>query len=233
MAYYLTTCLKVGHFFNIDSFDDNFNFIGSLILRNLQTLQFNAHEVAEFQQENLKDYGKSIFIGAAIYPNLALLNHSCDPGVVRYYKGNTVVARAVKNIRVGEIVAENYGPIFTESIREERRHVLKEQYWFDCCCKACDENWPLFKDMNNQIMRFRCDSDKQCSNVLLVPVDTNEFMFKCVECGESTNILKGLKAVQVRQIHFGVSNTLLIVCLFLIVCFFNFLLGHRDDIPNS
>lgn len=43
----------------------------------------------------------------------------------------------------------------------------------------------------------RCDSGNDCTNVLLVPTDVNEFMIKCTECGGSTNIMKGLKALQV------------------------------------
>lgn len=44
----------------------------------------------------------------------------------------------------------------------------------------------------------RCDSGNDCTNVLLVPTDVNEFMIKCTECGGSTNIMKGLKALQVQ-----------------------------------
>lgn len=199
MAYFLAKCLELGNFFGAQSDRDVFNFIGSLLLRNLQFLQFNAHEVAELQQVDLKDIGTSVFIGGAIYPTLSLFNHSCDPGIVRYYNGNIVVARAVKNIKNGEVVAENYGPIFTQQLREDRRSHLKEQYWFDCECTACVGIWPLFKNMENTYMRFRCEGGIKvnCKNILLVPVDTNDFMFKCTECGEHTNILKGLKAIQV------------------------------------
>lgn len=197
MAYFLTLCLQEGQFFI--SNEEHFNFIGSLILRNLQILQFNAHEISELQLKNSKDTGNSVFIGGALYPTLSLFNHSCDPGIVRYYKGNRVVARAVKNIKKGEIVAENYGPIFTQVAKEERQQTLRVQYLFECECTACLENWPLFKEMENDFMRFRCEAFEKngCTNIINVPIETNEFMFKCVSCGEHTNIFKGLKAIQV------------------------------------
>lgn len=63
---------------------------GGLILKNLQVLQFNAHEVFELQCSKpkvggniIKHGGKSVFIAGAIFPTLALFNHACDPSIVR------------------------------------------------------------------------------------------------------------------------------------------------------
>ena len=42
---------------------------------------------------------KSVYIGAGVYPTLALFNHSCDPCIVRYYVEDYVVVQAIKNIR--------------------------------------------------------------------------------------------------------------------------------------
>lgn len=58
--------------------------IAQLILHHLQILQFNAHEVSELVIQNNKTQTlDSKFIGGALYPTLALFNHSCNPGVVR------------------------------------------------------------------------------------------------------------------------------------------------------
>lgn len=56
------------------------------------------------------------------------------------------------------------------------------------------------------VMRFRCDPGAggpgapppRCSNVVIVPTDTTNFMVQCRACKQHTNILKGLKALQVR-----------------------------------
>lgn len=59
-------------------------YVGSLLLRNLQILQFNAHEISELEMHDGKlDNSKSNFIGGGLYPTLSLFNHSCDPGIVR------------------------------------------------------------------------------------------------------------------------------------------------------
>lgn len=111
----------------------------------------------------------------------------------RYHTGTEVVVRSIRSIKKGEIIAENYGPIFTQVECKERQYTLKCQYWFDCKCEACLGDWPTLDNMNNNIMRFRCD----CSNIVTVPVDTNEFMIPCNHCNQHINIFKGLKVLQV------------------------------------
>ena len=56
-------------------------------------------QVSKTSQEG----AKSVFIGAGVYPTLALFNHSCDPCIVRYYVEDYVVVQAIKNIRKGNI----------------------------------------------------------------------------------------------------------------------------------
>lgn len=62
-------------------------YVGQLLLHNLQVTQFNAHEIAELQFHadfpGDLERAKSAFIGGGVFPTLALLNHSCEPGIVR------------------------------------------------------------------------------------------------------------------------------------------------------
>ncbi|XP_045785963.1 SET and MYND domain-containing protein 4 [Maniola jurtina] len=176
---------------------------GGLILKNLQILQFNAHEVFELHcpkpkvgKNIIKHDGKSVFLAGAVFPTLALFNHCCDPSVVRYFCGPYIVVRAVKNIKKGEEISENYGPIFTTVPKEKRKAQLKDQYWFDCTCVPCEQNWPTYEQMTENYMRFKCDSDRPCPNVIPVPYDCKEFMVQCGLCQQYTNILKGLKSLQ-------------------------------------
>lgn len=184
------------------------------MLHNIQFLQFNAHEISELQYREKNSAGISTFIGGGLYPTLALFNHSCDPGVVRFYTGTVVNVRAIRKISQGDLVAENYGPIFSQVPRDERRKKLQDQYKFDCNCTACVNNWQTFKEMNDNYIRFRCEGlGKTCTNVLMIPIDVKEFIIKCTECGESTNIMKGLKALQV------IANLNFRLTLLISVCF--------------
>lgn len=55
-----------------------------LLVRNLQLLQFNAHEIYETVRGNHQFSGaKTIYIAVGIYPTGALFNHECCPAVAR------------------------------------------------------------------------------------------------------------------------------------------------------
>ncbi|XP_077276488.1 protein-lysine N-methyltransferase SMYD4 [Temnothorax americanus] len=185
-------------------------FIAGLLLHNLQLLQFNSHEISELvrpKEEKTLAKAKSVFIGGGVYPTVAMLNHSCNPGVIRYFIGTTMIVRAVRTIGAGEEISENYGPIFTTMPESERKRKLRVQYWFDCNCEACSGHWPLLDELDPTILRFKCETGPSCGNVLLVRSDTNEFMIGCAKCGKSTNILKGLKALQDTDALFRAAST--------------------------
>merc|ERR1711994_1199987 len=87
-------------------------------------------------------------IGSAIYPNFALVNHSCDQNTYKYFAGNKLVVVASKNISVGEEVTENYFPMAQVIPRPERRSWLSQHYWFDCLCSACQTNIPTIEKIS-------------------------------------------------------------------------------------
>ena len=91
MASFLVKFLAANHFFAGDDASgktedlctDDKAFIGSLILRNLQILQFNSHEVFDLLKSSKTRARQTVAIGAGLYTTLALLNHSCNPSIVR------------------------------------------------------------------------------------------------------------------------------------------------------
>ncbi|XP_065209611.1 SET and MYND domain-containing protein 4-like [Planococcus citri] len=214
MALFLTKCLKVGGYFGEDCINEKLTndeiFITKLLLHHLQVSQFNSHEISELRIKNHDLINSSSeFIGGAIYPTLALFNHSCNPGVIRYFDGTRVITRAIRNIRKGEMIAENYGPIFTETEKIERQRVLREQYWFECHCEACTNNWPTMSDMSHEEnIRFRC-TKKDCRSLILVNQNCDNFIAKCDACSENNNILKALKSLQETNEKFKMAQTLM------------------------
>lgn len=91
MSTFLVKFLDANHYFDSDITtktedlnDNDKNFIGGLILRNLQILQFNSHEVFDLLKSNKTGARQTVAIGAALYTTLAFFNHSCNPSIVRW-----------------------------------------------------------------------------------------------------------------------------------------------------
>jgi len=127
LAVMLMRCMKKYGYFGDDAKDEVLTedecFVGTILSHFLEVNQFNAHEVAQFEMvaRNKEEGSKSVYIGAACYPTLAMFNHSCDPSIIRFYIEDYVCVQTIKNIRKGEEICENYGPIFFHSPRDDRQ----------------------------------------------------------------------------------------------------------------
>jgi len=84
-----------------------------------------------------------------LMPLLSLINHSCDPNVVRQEFGRTLVLRAIQPIKKGSEIFDSYGFLYAMQTKEVRQLKLLSQYCFSCQCTPCEENWPLFMELSN------------------------------------------------------------------------------------
>ncbi|CAL1682443.1 unnamed protein product [Lasius platythorax] len=166
MAAFLLRCLQRVGFFARPTSDDEVPgaeeiIVAALLLRNLQLLQFNAHEFFETRLSAGHRFrgSRPVYLGVAIYPTVARFNHDCYPAVTRYFVGRHIVIRAVRGLRSGDVIAENYGPIFTKMTLGERQRTLAGRYWFRCTCRACQEDWPHFENLTNDSVRLRCPTE--------------------------------------------------------------------------
>ncbi|KAK7080825.1 hypothetical protein SK128_000240 [Halocaridina rubra] len=202
MVVFLVKALKKTKYFEdkgtgiSDTISDTEAYVGSLLMHFLEIVQFNSHEVSEFWLMGPKTLSgsKNEAMGAAIYPTLALFNHSCITGQVRYFSGNSAITKSIRFIPKGDPVPENYGQSFTSAVRSERRQYLMDRYWFECACEACLRDWPMYQHMTNAVLNFKC---RKCSGPLPVNTETHmNPMLKCEKCGEQTNIMSSLKNLQ-------------------------------------
>ncbi|XP_071335329.1 N-lysine methyltransferase SMYD2-A-like [Trachinotus anak] len=74
-------------------------------------------------------------IGTAVYPDVALINHSCLPSVVVTYNGMSAEVRAVQNMKPGDEVLISYIDLLYPT--DDRNNRLRESYYFTCDCKEC------------------------------------------------------------------------------------------------
>uniref|UniRef100_A0A8C4GV76 [histone H3]-lysine(4) N-trimethyltransferase n=1 Tax=Dicentrarchus labrax TaxID=13489 RepID=A0A8C4GV76_DICLA len=74
-------------------------------------------------------------IGTAVYPDVALINHSCLPSVIVTYDGTSADVRAVKDMKPGDEVLISYIDVLYPT--DDRNNRLRESYYFTCECKEC------------------------------------------------------------------------------------------------
>ena len=184
-AVYLLKCIEKTSFFHNPTDADVSSIamkfvVGGHILQNLQMLPCNAHEVSELAMKP-KNMPESVTmeIGSAIYPVLSLINHSCDPSVVRHSYGDICVVRAIRNIPKGNEILDNYGALYPLTPCSERREKLSKQYYFMCNCLACQDDFPLYFDTPSEVPVFKCES---CLGPVFVPVGENPDKAACSSC---------------------------------------------------
>lgn len=142
--------------------------VAMLLFSYLQALQFNAHEIYETVESGHKfDKSKINYIGVGIYKTGAMFNHECYPSITRYFKSTSLIFNSIRPQQKGEVVAENYGPIFSKQTLAERQRNLMSRYWFKCTCRACREDWPVLDKLDATKCRFRCPREA-CEGILQV-----------------------------------------------------------------
>lgn len=74
----------------------------------------------------------------------------------RYFLGKRLVITSCRPIRRGQVVAENYGPVFTHKKRSDRQYTLQARYWFQCQCLPCRDDWPDYGGMPDMESVLTC-----------------------------------------------------------------------------
>ncbi|XP_011165350.2 SET and MYND domain-containing protein 4-like isoform X2 [Solenopsis invicta] len=170
------------------------------MLHHLQAINCNAYEIIENVHDEATRVWEPRNIGAAIYPTVSLVNHSCYPNVVRHsYANGIVVVRALRFIGIGKgcEILDCYGPHFLSESKLNRREFLWKKYRFLCGCDACKQNWKL---PLSETTRYKCTAclepmDLSIENAIV----TNQRCVKCEKLVDLKKIEKQLrKSIQKR-----------------------------------
>ncbi|KAL1494325.1 hypothetical protein ABEB36_009940 [Hypothenemus hampei] len=191
MSTFLLRILQKSHFFpeNTNQISEMQLSIGEMILFNLQMLQFNAHEVYETIIDKLKS--KISHIGVAVYLSASLFNHACNPALSRHFFGKDIILSSLRPLEANEIVPENYGPVFTRKTLMERKRCLWSRYWFDCCCVACEQEWPgIGRGLEGVNKRLRCTTE-ECKQFFTTPLKKN--IVECSKCRKTIDLTKHIE----------------------------------------
>uniref|UniRef100_H3C8T2 [histone H3]-lysine(4) N-trimethyltransferase n=1 Tax=Tetraodon nigroviridis TaxID=99883 RepID=H3C8T2_TETNG len=74
-------------------------------------------------------------VGVGLFPNLCLVNHDCWPNCTVILNHGKIELRSLGKIAEGEELTVAYVDFL--NLSEERRRLLKTQYFFDCQCEHC------------------------------------------------------------------------------------------------
>ncbi|GFR89349.1 SET and MYND domain-containing protein 4-like [Elysia marginata] len=182
--------------------------VGGHLLRNNMMLPCNAHEVSEFSL-NCESPAMSSTkeLAAALYPVLSLINHSCDPSVVRHSFGNVCVARAIRSIKADQELKDNYGALYPVMDLATRQSHLQSQYYFTCRCEACVSNWPQYFDIANCEPVLRCSI---CDGRVKIPRDNDPKKARCSTCRKWQDIQSPLVGLSEMEPDFRQALTTVI-----------------------
>jgi hypothetical protein len=214
IAMFLVKILMESNFFD-NCHPDHYITIGGLLLRHLQSISCNAHEINHFtfnKNDSLATC-ETQGIGAGIYALLSLFNHSCDPSVTRNFNGIDCVVRVLKPIKDNEPIYDNYGVVYPVSTYEERQAKLFEQYFFNCACSACSLKWPLYNQINMELKTIKCLCN-QCqvnissNSVSDSPSCSKVYHLKLLE--NWNRDFQSLQAVSTNTLHMFLNETYLI-----------------------
>ena len=131
--------------------------LAAAALRLIQSYPCNAHEISHLAVPLPGSLSSASHFhslqkirlcetGAAAMPVLSLINHSCNPNIVRICYGDVIVVRAIRRIACGDEIFDNYGYYYATHEKKERQFKLSQQYYFRCNCQPCVDDWPLYED---------------------------------------------------------------------------------------
>ncbi|XP_014489387.1 PREDICTED: SET and MYND domain-containing protein 4-like isoform X2 [Dinoponera quadriceps] len=113
-------------------------FCASIMFRACVIMSSNCFSV---QQE------PGIVSGSGLYVAHSLYNHSCAPNTFRHFEGLTMITRALTPIRPEDQIFTSYGGVYAHMPRFERKQKILQDYFFDCDCPACENDWPTYNEV--------------------------------------------------------------------------------------
>ena len=126
--------------------------MGRLLFEFQLGINYNQHGV--YRAEGRVEAGKKlplVDVGAAFYPNILLLNHSCCPNTLKINQGRKLFLLAKHSIKKGQEVTDCYGQHHLSAGRAARAEILTKAFMFSCNCPACRQDWPSLERLEARL----------------------------------------------------------------------------------
>ena len=80
-------------------------------------------------------------VGVGVFISASFFNHSCRPNCSFALDSNGFLEmRAMRPVSSGELLTISYVPLDGAQSREDRQEGLRRDFFFSCCCEACQES---------------------------------------------------------------------------------------------
>ncbi|XP_027717813.1 SET and MYND domain-containing protein 4 isoform X2 [Vombatus ursinus] len=130
------------------------------MLRHVLQLHCNAQGVTALQEVesegDLVTEHRQARLATGFFPVISLLNHSCSPNTSLAFRGSVGTVQASRLIARGQEILHCYGPHECRMDVATRQQKLRSQYFFDCCCQACQDEEARRANTTPKQGGFRC-----------------------------------------------------------------------------
>ncbi|CAI4828482.1 BBL_G0053530.mRNA.1.CDS.1 [Saccharomyces cerevisiae] len=76
------------------------------------------------------------YFGYWVFPEASYFNHSCNPNITKYRKGNSMLFTVNRDIKKDEQICIDYSGVL-DLPTVKRRAFLADSWFFDCACERC------------------------------------------------------------------------------------------------
>ncbi|XP_046726318.1 histone-lysine N-methyltransferase SMYD1b isoform X2 [Silurus meridionalis] len=150
-------------------------------------------------------------VGVGLFPNLCLVNHDCWPNCTVILNNGKIELRALGKISVGDELTVAYVDYL--NLSEDRKRMLKQQYFFDCTCDHCTNKTKDDLKMGGAVVDGEKVPDEKVKEItkysleMLQKMDKarmdanyNEVVKICRECvGKQENVLADTHIYQLKM----------------------------------
>ncbi|RWS23931.1 histone-lysine N-methyltransferase SMYD3-like protein [Leptotrombidium deliense] len=117
-----------------------------LLQINMNSIQIIDQKITDITKLENGEYSYRIklneeSVGIGLYKCMSLVNHSCYNVTKSLFNGSELCLVSNCSFQNGDEITYNYGPHFKQAKKDERQQYLSDLYYFQCQCKACDQNW--------------------------------------------------------------------------------------------
>ncbi|XP_012153884.1 protein-lysine N-methyltransferase SMYD4 isoform X2 [Megachile rotundata] len=191
--------------FSDNAFNSNFNistkigkhlYVSSLLLRYIHQLTVNAAGI--IHSNVIEDDVQINIVATGIYPSASMMNHSCNPNIIKIYMDQYLIVRAVEDIFPTEEIFNSYVATYRYKKTKARQKLL-ELYYFSCKCEACTvPELKYFVETCNAKKCLKC-------NGALCQMQHNVF---CISCGDTSQHYEKTKVIQAKQLYKKAQNSI-------------------------